>query len=259
MAKFNLANTIAKSKLALKKNSPHILTSGGVFGMGVALYFAVKNTPWAMELLEARKKELGVSELSFIEKVKTVWRCYAVSGLTFGVSAGSIFAANSIHTQRNSSLAAACSISETALFNLNRQIDEVLGKQKAQEIRAAVAEENLKETPIAKSEVIITSKGDTLCFDAISGRYFESDIERIRSTVNKLNLKLINEMYISLNEFYSELNLSPIAVGNDLGWNVDTGLIEISYSSILTPDDSPRPCLVIDFNVQPRYDYRDLH
>ena len=33
---------------------------------------------------------------------------------------------------------------------------------------------------MANKEVIITSKGDTLCYDSVSGRYFKSDIGTIK-------------------------------------------------------------------------------
>ena len=62
-----------------------------------------------------------------------------------------------------------------------------------------------------------------------------------------------DEMYISLNEFYYEIGLNPISIGDDLGWNIDHGYIELSFSSQLTDDGNP--CLVIDYQVTPRYEY----
>ena len=53
-----------------------------------------------------------------------------------------------------------------------------------------------------------------------------------------------DEMYISLNEFYYAIGLDGIKVGEDLGWNIDTGYIELDFSSQLAKDDTP--CLVID-------------
>jgi hypothetical protein len=62
-----------------------------------------------------------------------------------------------------------------------------------------------------------------------------------------------DEMYISLNEFYYEIGLNPISIGDDIGWNIDRGYIELNFSSQLTDDGNP--CLVIDYQVAPRYEY----
>ena len=50
--------------------------------------------------------------------------------------------------------------------------------------------------------------------------------------------------------------MRPVKLGEDNGWNVNDGLIDINYSSNLAEDGTP--CLVMDFYVGPRWDYRDL-
>ena len=62
--------------------------------------------------------------------------------------------------------------------------------------------------------------------------------------------------YVSLNEFYSELGLSPIKMGDDLGWNIDDREIRVDFSSQLAEDGTP--CLVIDFSVSPKKEYSKL-
>jgi hypothetical protein len=61
-------------------------------------------------------------------------------------------------------------------------------------------------------------------------------------------------MYISVNDFYYEIGLGNTKIGNDLGWHVDNGLIDLEFSSQLADDGTP--CLVLDYRVAPRYDYR---
>ena len=104
-------------------------------------------------------------------------------------------------------------------------------------------------------KVILTEKGgNTICYDVISGRYFKSDRDTISRIVNDLNRKMRDEMYVSLNDFYYELGLDSTKMGDDLGWNIDKGYIEIDFSSHL--DANGTPCLVIDYRVVPIYDYR---
>ena len=92
--------------------------------------------------------------------------------------------------------------------------------------------------------------------DSMSGRYFKSDMESIKQAINKLNRRRTYENYISLNEFYGEIGLNDVKNGELLGWNIDSGLIEPTFSTCLTEDG--RPCIVLDFMVEPRYDYDKL-
>ena len=63
-------------------------------------------------------------------------------------------------------------------------------------------------------------------------------------------------MYISLNEFYYEIGLPSIKIGEDIGWNIDReGYIDLRFSSQL--NDNDKPVFVIDYGCGPRYDYRN--
>ena len=64
---------------------------------------------------------------------------------------------------------------------------------------------------------------------------------------------MLTEMYISLNELYDELDINHIEIGDDLGWNIDRGLIDIDFSSQIADDGTP--CIVLDFSIEPRYDF----
>ena len=46
-----------------------------------------------------------------------------------------------------------------------------------------------------------------------------------------------------------------IKIGEDIGWNVNNdGLISVDFTSALTEDE--KPVLVLDYLVEPRFDYR---
>ncbi len=63
-------------------------------------------------------------------------------------------------------------------------------------------------------------------------------------------------MYISLNDFTMKLVWIILSWGDELGWNIDDGYIDLSFSSQLASDGTP--CLVIDYSIAPRYDFRNL-
>jgi len=239
------------------KHSPEILVGFGLAGMVATTVLAVKATPKALRLIEEKQK--GQEEtLTKVDVVKTTWTCYIPAAITCVVSAGCILGASSINAKKNAAIAAAYSISERAFSEYKEQVVEVIGEKKEQLVRDKVAEKQLKEYPKTNREVIMTDKGDMMCFDPISGRTFKSDYDKIRSAEHWLNKELRSNMYVSLNEFYYELGLRPIDIGDDLGWNIHKEEeVDISYSSQLAEDGTP--CLVINYSVSPRYEYSHLH
>ena len=78
-------------------------------------------------------------------------------------------------------------------------------------------------------------------------------MEEIKSAINVLNRHLIDTHYISLNDFFDEIGLANTRLGEELGWNLDDGLIDVDFSTQLAEDGTP--CLVVDYLVAPRYDY----
>lgn len=271
MSKLNLPKLVKSATATLSKHSPEILTSIGIAGMVTTAVMVGMATPKAVKLLEEEKARQNeellskentddasecppITKLKFQDTVKTTWKCYLPAVVTGAVSIGCLIGASSVNARRNAVLATAYSLSETAFSEYKAKVGETVGEKKEKTIRNEIAKERIAKNPIKSSEVIVTQKGETLCYDSLSGRYFKSDIEKIRKAENELNRNLVNEMYISLNEFYYELGLNRTKLGDDLGWNIDDGLLDISFSSQLTEDGTP--CLVMDYCVSPRYDYR---
>lgn len=257
MNKPNLSKLIKNAKTAISKHSPEILTAIGVVGMVSTTVMAVKATPKALSLLEEMKKEEKKEELTPVETVKATWKCYVPAAVTGVVSTACLIGASAVNAKRNAALATAYTLTETAFKEYKDKVVETIGEKKEQVVRDKVAKERVEKNPVQNREVIITGKGNVLCYDATNDKYFRSDIEKIRKAVNDINYRLNVEMYMSLNDFYYELGLKPTKLGDDLGWNINDGLIEVNFSSQLTEDGEP--CLVMDYQVAPKYDYANLH
>lgn len=254
MGKTNLA-TIAKDiRKFASKRSPEILTGIGIAGMITTTILAVRATPKALELIEEKKEEESIDELSSFEIVKVAWKPYIPAMVTCIASTACLIGASSVNTKRNAALATAYKLSETALSEYRDKVVETIGEKKERIVRDKVAEERVKKNPVSKNEVIVTGNGKTLCFDPISGRYFMCSIETIKKAENTLNKQMLHDIsgYVSLNEFYDELGLDHTSVGNDLGWNTNQ-LIDIDFSSQL--NDNGEPSVVLDYLVAPKYDY----
>lgn len=254
--KKEITKSFLSLKTAIKKHSPEILTGIGIAGMITTTVMAVRATPKALILIEERKEEIGAEKLEAMDMVKTTWACYIPAAITGTLSVACLIGASSVNARRNAALATAYTLSESALKDYQGKVIEMFGEKKNEAVKDAVAKDKVEKNPVVTREVIVTEKGNTLCYDAISGRYFKSDIEKIKKAECELNRQMLDDMYVSLNDFYYEIGLDSVKLGDELGWNVDSGYIDLSFSSQLASDGTP--CLVIDYSVAPRYDYRNL-
>lgn len=256
MSKEGLKRTIKSAGRILTKYSPGILTGIGITGMIGATFMAVKATPKALYLIEAKKEEAEVEELTPVETIKTCWKCYIPATLTTVVSAACLIGASTVSAKRNAALATAYSISEAALREYQEKVVEVIGEKKEKAVRDAVAKDQIERDPVTKSEVvIIDSNSNTLCYEPLSGRYFKSTIDKIKKAEIKLDRQMIQEMYVSLNDFYWEIGLDGTDLGDQMGWNLSKGYMDLSFSSQLADDGTP--CAVIVYGIPPVYDYQN--
>lgn len=266
MEKPNVSKFFKDVRMKASKHSPEILTGIGIAGMITTTVLAVKATPKAMDLIEEAtyaKEIKRVDEprkLKPVEVVKVAWKPYVPAAVTGVVSVGCLIGASSVHVRRNAALATAYQLSTTALNEYKEKVVETIGEKKEKAVRDKIAKGKVEKNPVSKSTVLLTNNGTTLCYDSLSGRYFQSDIDRIKQAVNELNYRMSTgmEMHISLNEFYDEIELAQTKIGDDLGWRVDKGLIDVDFSAQLA-DDNKTPCLVMDFLVPPEYGYNKLY
>ena len=270
MGKEKLTNFVKGVQNSLVKHSPEILTGIGIAGMITTTILAVKVTPKAISLMDKeirrQNRELldeaerngeevcpQISKLKPIEVVKITWKCYIPVVTIAAASIGCLIGASSVHSKRNAVLATAYKLSETAFSEYKDKVVETIGEKKEEQIRDKIHKDRMEKDPVSKNEIFITDKGDTLCYDYYTGRYFKSDIEKIKRAINELNRKMLLENYVSLNDFYEEIGLARTSTGDRLGWNTDTGLLDLNFSSQLSEEG--KPCLVIDFKVMPKYDF----
>ena len=255
MNKEGLKRTIKSAERVLTKYSPGILTGIGIAGMIGATFMAVKATPKALYLIETKKEESEVEELTPVETIKTCWKCYIPATLATVLSIICLIGASTVSAKRNAALATAYSISEAALREYQEKVVEVVGEKKEKAVRDAVAKDQIERDPVTKSEVvIIDSNSNTLCYEPLSGRYFKSTIDKIKKAEIKLDRQMIQEMYVSLNDFYWEIGLDGTDLGDKMGWNLSKGYMDLSFSSQLADDGTP--CAVIVYGIPPVYDYQ---
>lgn len=262
----------------VSKNSPVILTGLAVTGVVTTVILGVRATPKALAIIDSEvygRYEASGSQESFpqwlgldtktytfkdrtnmlkkCEVIKLTWKCYIPTAAVGLATIACIIGAHNIHLRRNAAIASLYSLTESAFKEYQSKVVETIGKNKELKVRDDVTADTIKRNPVGDSQVIFTGKGETLFYDQMSGRYFKCDIEKIRRIQNKINKDLISEDFMSLNEFYIEIGLAPIKLGEEMGWHLEHGMLEVRFSAQLTENEEP--CIALEYELVPRFAY----
>lgn len=234
----------------ISENSPTILTGLAVAGVISTTVLAVKVTPKALQLIEQEGDRLGYVPTAK-DILRVSWRVYIPPIAVATATIGCIVGANQVSMRRNAALAGLYAITDRAFQEYQTKVVETMGANRELKVRDEIAADRIKAHPPGPNEIIFTGKGDVLCYDSLTGRYFKSSVEHIRQTMNEVNKNLMSEMFIPLNEFFYELGLGYTDLGNELGWSIEKGLIDIQFSTQLS--ENKEPCLVLNYSVFPRF------
>lgn len=243
----NVSQSAKHIKVLLSDNSPNILTAMAVAGLASTTIMAVRATPQAVIDIQHAESEFP-EKLTGKEKVQLCWKYYIPASLVGASTVACIVGANSVSNRRNAAIMSVYSLTDTAFKEYKNKVVEQLGENKEQKVRDAVAEDHVKANPVSQNEVYVTGNGDVLCYDDITGRYFNSTMETIRKAQNDINAQCINDMYASLNDFYRAIGVPLSGLGEELGWSVDN-MLDVKFSSMIADND--KPCLSINYDRQP--------
>lgn len=257
----SLSSLTARFGKMIADNSPTILTAIGVTGTVGTAYLAGRATLRAEHILQdaasvrASEGEENPWDFQPKEIAILVWKEFIPPVAIGTATIACIIGANRIGTRRAAALAAAYSLTEKAFDEYRNKVAEHVGAQREQRVRDDIAQDRVNANPVSTKEVIITGAGEVLCYDSITGRYFQSNVETLRKAQNDINHQIIQNFYASLSEFYNLIGLPPTEYSNEVGWNADQ-LLDISFSAVMAEDG--RPCISINYDVAPVRAYTRL-
>lgn len=236
---------------SIGNNSPALLTAFAVSGVIATGVLSTSATFKAAKILALRDENEPT-----LDKVKAVWPHYVPAAICAVGTIGCLIGSHTISTRRNAAILSAYTVSENAFRKYKDKVVEQLGEKKDQAVRDAVAQDAVNENPVSNNTVIVTGDGNVLCYESMTGRYFESDMQSIRKAQNDVNAQILNEMYASLNDFNRLLGLPATQVGDEMGWNSDH-MLDLQISSILSEND--RPCICIGYTYTPVRNYYKMY
>ena len=272
----DIGKAVGTARTMLIKNEPVILLGMGLSGFVGTVILAVKATPKA-EVMLAKEKEYQLEELNAqlddyndfltnndvdfnnFEIFKAVAPIYIPTLVLGGVSIACILGSYHVTTKRTAALGAAYSIAEKTLSEYQNKVIETIGAQKETDIRDAIAKDHvdrdISEKPAAN--ILTTRDGNTLCFDDRNGRWFYSDIAKLKAAQNQFNHDLLcGYSNGSLNDFYMMIGLDPTGDGDDLGW-ARPDQLELVFSYVPYPT-TEEPAACINFSVDPYPGYEQF-
>lgn len=248
-------------KRFISANLPAILTSMAVTGVVSTTVVAVRATPAAMiDIWDAEQDVVPEDERTplkrSMDRVRVAWPHYVPAVLVGGVTIAAILSAQNINTKRQTAVVGLYSLTAKAYQEYREKVFEQIGKNKERAIRDDIAKDRIEANPPSSNQIFVTGRGKSLCYDSLSGRYFESDIEAVRKAVNDINHTCLNDMYAELNDFYRAIGLPITAHGAEIGFRYDH-LLKIEFSAHLTEDDVP--CVSLDYMTKPIYGYHKIN
>lgn len=198
-----------------KKHLPQILSVTACIGVGAVAVLSGHDILKASKLISKKKTETGLEKLSTIETVKATWKCYIPTAIATSVTMGALIAGQKISAGQLASMTAACGYMAMS----RKQAETAAGDENGRDIvkKTLTESSNVLSTPWAEP----TGRGEELCFDAYSGRWFLSNKDAVVSALNNFQDYCQKNEYVSYNDIYSLLGISGSYFGETYGWCFD--------------------------------------
>lgn len=241
-----LESAFNRTRQVITDNSPSILAAlavGGVVTTGLVAHKAGYDYGRDVEFEIQQDPDF---RLTGKQKFERYWRSHAPIFVFAGGAITCIIAGTAISNRRNAALASLVTLGEVALRDYKEEVRRIVTKQKNEEIDRSVAQKKLDDQGEDR-EVIYVGDGDIEMFDVLTSRTFKSSKLAVQRAEVEIGRRLLSDMYISQNEWYDEIGLPRVAMGDDVGWNHDLPL-EVKFIPL---EKNEKPVLGIDYRFHP--------
>ncbi len=262
---------IKQAQKIVADNSAALLTGTGVIGVVTTAVLTGRATLKAQEIIAKHERHSydlvthGVLEdgsnapveivqekmlvLDTVDKVKLVWPLFIPPAASAITTMSAIVFSYRISASRSAALAAAYGISEKAFTEYKEKVLEQVTPKKANDIKDAVAQQQLADNPPPASTVMMVGSGKVLCLDTFSGNYFECTVEKLRKAELEMNTDIDTRNVARLSDFYESVGLGRSDLSEEFVWDLNNHC-EIDFTTQIAEDG--RPCLVLAFVNAPR-------
>ena len=244
-------------KRLLKNNGPLVgLITAGV-GFTGSIVETARATVKAVRNTDKIEEERG-RELSNKELVEENWRYYISPGLLWVGSVMSLCFSAKGYSKSIKSLAALYAASETARKNLEESAREALGEEKYEKLQEEVVQKSMDEHPVNDASILDTGYGSSLFYDPLSGRYFRSSTEHVKSAINDFNNQInVQKCGLSYNDLFDYISpkFDEIEFGREVGWGPEQGIADIRLKGRDKLMPNGEACIMMIYRNRPYEDF----
>lgn len=236
-------------------NGPEIAVGFGAAGILTTAGLSIWGTVKAVRAVDKCKEEKNEKKEDFTVKdvVKVSWKYYIPAGLTASLSLTSLLLGYKAQFDKSATLATAYALSENTLAEYKKKVVDAIGKEKEDKIEQEIAEERVNRDIKINDIPVIANDEDVLCYDALTGRFYASSINKIKEVILQLNTDRLLNGDVALNDYYYGVGLAGVKIGENMGWRQIDQPIEASFRSGIAEDN--RPYIYVSFDVVPLCNY----
>ena len=231
---------------------PEILIGIGITGCVASIFMASYATLKAKEEVDNTNSKTK-NKLSNKEIIKSTYKFYLPTAIVSVTSIGMIIEGTKIFKDKNDNLLkSAYALTETLSIQ-NKLFKEFCSEEDIEKIKEKTKEIKNDKNGFKIGEIPKDNIDDKIiCFESFSGSYLETSIKCIRDTERELNKRLIDEDYITLNEFLESLGHDGSEIGDKFRWSKEMDLyIDLDLDARIS--EKGEFVLVINHNIEPVY------
>lgn len=230
------------TRRVFRENQIWIVPVVAAVGVGVTGYLSAAATAKAID--ETPREDGETVRQHMHRAAKDNWTLYGAAAATGLTTTATVVFGSYASNKRLATAVSAAKITETTFNEYRKAVVKELGEKKERVVSEQVAVNKVKANPPTDSNVIIVAEKTVTCCELYTGRYFKSDMETLKQSVNEINHRILNELYVSMDEFYDLLGLEHTTTSDGIGWDSDR-LLELEYATVLHDDT---PCLTFSYN-----------
>jgi hypothetical protein len=242
----SIQDVTKNAQKTLKDHAPSILAAlavGGVATTGLAAFKFGYNYGRDVQYRETE----GEAPLTGKEKFEGYWKEAAPSLLVGALTITCVVGSTAISNRRNAALAGLVTLGEVSFREYRDKVEKVVTMQKREEVQKELAQDKLDKTD--SKEIVFAGDGDSefTMFDTLTSRSFKSNQVSIKSAEVEMSRSILNNDYISQNEWYDAIGLPRTGMGDDFGWNHDNPL-EVNFIPLIKDG---KPVMGLDYRFPP--------
>ena len=268
-------NFLSKTKYKIKGKSNVILSIGAILGLGATVVLVARGQMKADAILAERDKvfDSGIDpdsepEVEVVHSKKEnfdlTWKCYILPAVSTGFTLFCIIGSHYISMKQIAALSSSLAFMTANRNQLEKAIREKYGDDVLNELKSRMSlrsgpKEKEKEIIFEKVVAEITGRGDLLCFEGYSGRWFRSSEEAVREAMDRFEEHVKENEYIPFNDLYDLLGIEQSHFGYEYGYlnteyddNIEAGDEPIRYEiNVVFEEKKGEDVLYLDIYTYP--------